>query len=131
MKAPSLTSFLLTHIWQYLNWGDNQVADTYKMNCPDCTRIARDIVYEGMAMWASIQYLYQIGETYFAAQQEAIAEQRQDIYGIGFRLFCEQYPIIKDSALIKYSPFTSYPPLEPEKVYAAVKAQCTKMECKC
>ena len=121
----------MTHIWQYLNWGDNQITDTYKMNCPDCTMIARDIVYEGMAMWAAVQYLYQIGETYFAAQQEVMAAQRQDVYGIGFRLFCEQYPIIKDSALIKYSPFNSYPPLEPEKVYEAVKMQCVKDECKC
>ena len=121
----------MTHIWQYLNWGNNQIYDTYKMSCTNCTAIARDIVYEGMAMWAAIQYLYQIGETYFAAQQEMIAMQRQDIYGIGFRLFCEQYPIIKDSALIKYSPFKSYPPLEPETVYESVKKQCMNKKCKC
>ena len=86
----------MTHIWQYLNWNDNEVTSIYRMGKASCTAIARDIVYEGMAMWASIQYLYQIGETYYAAQQEALAESRTDVYGIGYRLYAEQYPIVKD-----------------------------------
>ena len=111
----------MTHIWQYLNWNTREIEKIYNIECADCANMAKDIVYEGMAMWASIQYLYQIGETYFATQQEAIAEAREDIYGIGFRLFCERYPLIKDSSLVKYSPFVSYPPLEPEEVRKAVK----------
>jgi len=121
----------MTHIWQYLNWNDSQIVQIYGMACPECTAKARDIVYEGMAMWSSIQYLYQIGETYYAAQQEALAETRQDIYGIGFRLYREQYPLVKDSSLLKYSPFSSFPTLEPSDVYAAVKMTCTAKECKC
>lgn len=121
----------MTHIWQYLNWNDNQIVGIYRMNHPACTAKARDIVYEGMAMWASIQYLYQIGETYYAAQQEAIAMARQDIYGIGYRLYADQYPIIKDSSLIRYSPFNSFPTIEPQKVWDKVKEQCTEKECRC
>ena len=121
----------LTHIWQYLNWDDSQIISIYRMGKDACTAIARDIVYEGMAMWSSIQYLYQIGETYYAAKQEALAMSRQDVYGIGFRLYCEQYPLIKDSSLIKYSPFTSFPTLEPQKVMEAIKSVCGDSECSC
>ena len=121
----------MTHIWQYLNWDNNTVLRTYGMGCPECTAIARGIVYEGMAMWSAIQYLYQIGETYYASQQEAIALRRNDIYGVGFKLYCEQYPLVRDSAIIQYSPFTSFPTIDPEKVRAIVKASCTEDVCKC
>lgn len=121
----------MTHIWQYLNWNDNEVTNIYRMRKASCAGIARDIVYEGMAMWASIQYLYQIGESYYAAQQEALAEARTDVYGIGYRLYAEQYPIVKDSSLIKYSPFTSFPTLAPEKVSEKVREQCTEEKCVC
>ena len=121
----------MTHIWQYLNWDDTQIMSIYGMNDASCSGIARDIVYEGMAMWASIQYLYQIGETFYAMQQETLAETRQDVYGIGFRLYQEQYPLIKDSSILKYSPFSSFPTLEPSAVQAAVKSCCTRKECKC
>lgn len=121
----------MTHIWQYLNWTESQVESIYEMNSPDCTMIAREIVYEGMAMWASIQYLYQIGETYYASQQEAMAEARKDIYGIGFRLYKEQYPLVKDSSLLKYSPFLAFPTLEPAVVRDAVRSCCNQKECKC
>lgn len=121
----------MTHIWQYLNWDDSQIVSIYGMSKNSCTSIARDIIYEGMAMWSSIQYLYQIGETYYAAQQEALADARQDVYGIGFRLYKDQYPLVKDSSLLKFSPFSSFPTLEPALVKAAVRAQCTEKECIC
>ena len=121
----------LTHIWQYLNWNDREVIRIYGMNSPDCTAKARSIVYEGMAVWAAIQYLYLIGETYYASLQEEITKRRGDAYGIGFRLYCEQYPLIKDSSLLKYSPFKDFPMIEPEKVRQAVRAQCTKKRCVC
>ena len=121
----------MTHIWQFMNWNDNQVSDIFKMNNPTCTAKASDIVYEGMAMWASIQYLYLMGETYYATVQEELADSRTDIYGIGFRLYKEQYPLIKDASLLKYSPFYSFPPLEPAKVTAAVRRDCTDPKCTC
>ena len=121
----------MTHIWQYLNWNDNNILHIYRMKKEDCTMKARDIVYEGMAVWASIQYLYQIGETYYAAEQEALAESRQDVYGVGFRLYREQYPLVKDSSLLKYTPFMAFPTLEPSNVVDALRSICTENECLC
>jgi len=121
----------LTHIWQYINWKDGQVDSIYGLHEQACTAFANDIVYEGMAVWASIQYLYQIGETYYAAQQEELADSRNDAYGIGFRLYKEQYPLVKDSSLLKYSPFMSFPTLEPDNVKEQVRARCGQSPCKC
>lgn len=95
----------MTHIWQYLNWDDKAIRAQY----PEAWK--RDIVYEGMAVWAAIQYLYLIGEYSYAMQQEQIQAMREDIYGIGFRLYRDKFPIIKDSSLVRYSPFTLFPPL--------------------
>lgn len=110
----------MTHIWQFINWSERKVMSIYSVGTKQQDAIAKDIVYEGMAMWASIQYLYQIGETYYASQQEALAEIRKDAYGFGFRLYKEQYPLMKDSTLLKYSPFSTFPTLEPDAVRAAV-----------
>lgn len=129
--AIDTTVHELTHIWQYLNWNDNDVLRIYKMGNRACTQRARAIVYEGMAMWASIQYLYQIGETFYAAEQEALAESRQDVYGVGFRLYRERYPFVKDSSILKYTPFSYFPTLEPSAVIEAARLMCTKKECTC
>lgn len=131
LAAISTIVHELTHIWQYINWKDGQVDRVYGMNERGCTAIANDIVYEGMAVWAVVQYLYQIGEICYAAQQEANAEASQDVYGIGFRLYREQYPLVKDSSLLRYSPFMSFPTLEPEAVRNAVKARCGNSPCRC
>ena len=45
----------LTHIWQFANWNRKEMSRRYGSN--------RDMVYEGMAEWAAIQFLYLIGET--------------------------------------------------------------------
>ena len=95
----------MTHVWQFINWKDSDIRAAY----PD--RWKQDIVYEGMAMWASIQYLYLLGEDSYAQQQEELTNQRNDVYGIGFRMYCEKYPLIKDSAILKYTPFRVFPPL--------------------
>ena len=121
----------LTHIWQYVNWNDAQIGNIYQMNQPSCTNIAKDLVYEGMAVWAAIQYLYQIGEDYYAAQQEMLNESRTDVYGAGFRLFKEQYPLIKDSSLCSYTPFSVFPPLDPDSVKAVVRSACGNAHCGC
>jgi hypothetical protein len=121
----------LTHIWQYMNWDNALVWGVYGMNRAECSAIAQDIVYEGMAVWASIQYLYQIGETYYAAQKEAVMEARQDAYGEGFRIYREQYPLVKDSSLLKVTPFMSFPTLEPSAVAKAVKKNCLRKDCGC
>ena len=95
----------LTHIWQFVNWDSKEIEKLYGNGSN------RDIVYEGMAMWASVQYLYQIGETAYAELQESSIETRQDVYGVGFCLYREKYPFVKDFSVIKFSPFSSMPPL--------------------
>lgn len=95
----------MTHIWQYLNWDDRAIRAQY----PE--KWQRDIVYEGMAVWAAVQYLYLIGENSYAKQQEELESRREDVYGIGFRMYLEKFPLIKDSSLVRYSPFTIFPPL--------------------
>ena len=95
----------MTHVWQYSNWNDGAI----RRNYPE--KWKRDIVYEGMAMWAAIQYLYLIGEVSYAQQQEMLANSREDIYGVGFRLYCERYPLVKDFSLVRLSPFKIFPPI--------------------
>ena len=95
----------MTHIWQYINWNDAEIRRAY----PE--KWKQDIVYEGMAMWASVQYLYLIGEVSYAQQQELLTNAREDIYGVGFRMYCERYPLVKDFSLIRLSPFKEFPPL--------------------
>ena len=95
----------MTHIWQYLNWDDRAIRAQY----PEDWK--RDIVYEGMAVWAAVQYLYLIGEYSYAMQQEELQARREDIYGVGFKLYRDKFPLIKDSSLVGYSPFSIFPPL--------------------
>lgn len=95
----------MTHIWQYLNWNDLEIQRIYGNGRN------RELVYEGMATWAAVQFLYQMGETFYAQRQELFLALREDIYGEGFRLYREKYPFVKDLALLKYSPFSQFPPL--------------------
>ena len=69
----------LTHIWQYVNW-DN------KKGFNVCPKNRRLLIYEGMAKWAEIQYLYLVGETAVARREEFITRNREDEYGIGFKM---------------------------------------------
>lgn len=88
----------LTHIWQYTNW-DN-VAGFKK--CPPCNRL---LIYEGMAKWAEIQYLYLIGETNVARREEYITRNREDEYGIGFRIYEERFPLTREAMVCSETPF--------------------------
>lgn len=121
----------LTHIWQYINWDDAQFKALYGMGSPRCSAIASDIVYEGMAMWASIQMLYTMGETFFAQKQEALAMNRTDVYGLGFLMYRERYGLERSGDNPPISPFNSFPPLDPNEVKAIVKSLCTEEDCKC
>lgn len=106
----------MTHIWQYINWDMDLVKRIFNMGDDRLNKIAVDIVYEGMSVWAAIQYLYQIGETQYAMQMEKVAENRSDVYGWGFRLYREQYPLTKDASLIKLTPYNAFPTLDPTRV---------------
>ena len=105
-RLPLIATFAheLTHIWQYTHW-DNQKG--FKLCAPG----KRLLIYEGMAKWAEIQYLYLIGETNAAKREEYITRNRQDVYGIGFRLYEDRYPLSREVMSCDSTPFTpdSYP----------------------
>ena len=89
----------LTHIWQYTHW-DN------RKNFRKCPKDKRLLIYEGMAKWAEIQYLYLIGETNVAKREEFITRNRQDEYGIGFCLYEDRYPLSREAMSCEDTPFT-------------------------
>ncbi len=94
----------LTHIWQYTHWDNNK-------NLKKCPKSKRLLIYEGMAKWAEIQYLYLVGETTVARREEYITRNRQDEYGIGFCLYEDRYPLTREAMFCEETPFTpnSYP----------------------
>ena len=94
----------LTHIWQYTHWDNNK-------NFQKCPKSKRLLIYEGMAKWVELQYLYMIGETNVARREEAITRKRQDEYGRGFCLYEEVYPLSRDTMNCDVTPFTpdTYP----------------------
>ena len=88
----------LTHIWQKTNWSDSRINSRYGLG-------NRNMIYEGMANWTAIQFLYMIGEAYYATKREQYLLQRQDSEGEGFRNYCLRYPFVKDSSYVVRSPF--------------------------
>ncbi len=94
----------LTHIWQYTHW-DN------RKDFKKCPKSKRLLIYEGMAKWAEIQYLYLVGETNVAKREEYITRNREDEYGIGFCLYEDYYPLSREAMTCEDTPFTpnSYP----------------------
>ena len=89
----------LTHIWQYTHW-DN------KAGFKKCSKKNRLLIYEGMAKWAEIQYLYMIGETTVARREEANTRRRQDEYGAGFLVYEDRFPLSREAMTIDDTPFT-------------------------
>ena len=89
----------LTHIWQYTHW-DN------RKKFKKCPKDKRLLIYEGMAKWAEIQYLYLVGETDVARREEAITRNRQDEYGIGFCMYEDQFPLSRETMTCEETPFT-------------------------
>ena len=94
----------LTHIWQYTHWDNNK-------NLKKCPKSKHLLIYEGMAKWAEIQYLYLIGETNVARREEYITRKRQDAYGKGFCLYEDRYPLSREAMNCEETPFTpnNYP----------------------
>lgn len=89
----------LTHIWQYTHWDNNKALK----KCPKRKRL---LIYEGMAKWAEIQYLYLMGETAVAKREEAETRNREDAYGVGFCLYEEHYPLSREAMKCDATPFT-------------------------
>jgi hypothetical protein len=126
----------MTHIWQYINWNRNQMMAIYRQDTPERNAVALDLVYEGMAVWTSIQILYSMGETYFAEQQEqeylsfdsydkeSMTVRRLDAYGYGYYLYRKRFHIETTGEIPSFSPFKSFPPIDPDKVRIAVLILC-------
>ena len=89
----------LTHIWQYTHWDS-------KKGMRQCPMSKRLLIYEGMAKWVEIQYLYLIGETNIAKREEFLTRNRDDEYGIGFRLYADRYPLSRQAMTCEDTPFT-------------------------
>ena len=93
----------LTHIWQYTHWD----------KLPKLPAKKQLLIYEGMAKWTEIQYLYLIGETAVAKREEAFTRTRKDEYGFGFLLYENLYPLSREAMMSSESPFiTDRYPLE-------------------
>ena len=105
LAAATTIAHELTHIWQYLNWDTDKIRELYPSD------LQRDLVYEGMAVWVSVQMLYAMGETSYAEQTEKAQESRNDIYGKGFSLYKDRYGLMRNGEELMFSPFNTFPPL--------------------
>ena len=94
----------LTHIWQYRRW--DQAAMDARYGAQNHL-----FIYEGMASWAMLQYLYSTKETDFANREAAMTRARKDEYGEGFRMFEERYPLSIGSQVMRDTPFKNAFPL--------------------
>jgi hypothetical protein len=95
----------LTHIWQYLNWNRQKIRSHYGAE-------NELLVYEGMAKWTEIQYLFFLNEVSYAKRQEIYTRGRDDAYGRGFVKYAGQYPLVYEPGYRKTSPFNKELPLE-------------------
>jgi len=104
LAAIATIAHELTHIWQYLNWDDRELAKKYgKENLLE--------VKEGMAKWTEIQYLLFLNEIRYAKRQEIITRARKDVYGSGFIKYAEKYPLTYGVSQYRKTPFDEIPPL--------------------
>ncbi|MBQ7122515.1 MAG: hypothetical protein IJO03_09670 [Clostridia bacterium] len=110
--SPRVASMLtmaheLTHIWQYINWNEKELANKYD-------KATLDEVYEGMAKWVEIQYAYLINEPAYAKREEIRTAKRKDEYGRGFLRFTEVYPFSTGTVITGPTPFlNTHDPLDP------------------
>ncbi|HWU57738.1 MAG TPA: hypothetical protein VN045_03380 [Microbacteriaceae bacterium] len=104
LAAIATVAHELTHIWQYSTWDEGALLGHYGQQ-------RRLEIYEGMATWAQIQYLFFIKEFEFAKRHEAYALQRTDEYGVGLGLYLERYPLNRDGGVDQDTPFNNPLPL--------------------
>jgi len=95
----------LTHIWQYINWDRKKIRSHYG-------RENELMIYEGMAMWTELQYLFFLNEVSYAKREEIFTRGRDDAYGRGFVKYAEQYPLVYGPGYRKDSPFNREWPLD-------------------
>lgn len=103
LAAMATIAHELTHIWQYQNWDDKVITETYGAG-------NRLEVYEGMAKWAEIQYLLYLNEIAYGKRLQVRTMLRQDAYGRGFIQYLKKYSLSYRQEKRK-TPFQEFPPL--------------------
>ncbi len=98
ISVISTTVHEMTHIWQYTHWNRKALLAKYgKKGLLE--------VYEGMAKWTEIQYLYLMGERGVAAREEFITSLRKDEYGRGFLRYLSAYRLSTEPMTFGDTPF--------------------------
>lgn len=88
----------LTHIWQYANFNERELKKIYgKEHLLE--------IYEGMAKWVEIQYLYLLKEKIYARRQELIILSNDNEYSKGYKYYTSAYPINRKNNILKNTPF--------------------------
>ena len=105
-KMKSTLVHELTHIWQYTNWAGHESDLTGKSG------MDRDVIVEGMAVWAEVQYLMSMGRTGDSVRYRKNREADKTEYGTGMIRYIKKYPI-REAAVLKTrkTPFGKIPPL--------------------
>ena len=103
LAAMATIAHELTHIWQYQNWDEKVIINTYGAH-------NRLEVYEGMAKWAEIQYLLYLNEIAYGKREQIRTMLRQDEYGRGFIQYLKKYSLAYNQEK-KRTPFQEFPPL--------------------
>lgn len=98
LNAVATIAHELTHIWQYVNWNRKAILKKYGKKMEKC-------IYEGMAKWVEIQYLYFINEPDRAYRELCATLMREDEYGIGLKLYLAEYDLSKGVNIDIKTPF--------------------------
>lgn len=99
-RAMSIMTMVheLTHIWQYENWNAKSIRERYAQ--------IETQVYEGMAVWVSIRYMYLVGDKNLARREELRYAARNDEYGYGYILYLREYPMKQEPFMSAPTPFS-------------------------
>lgn len=98
LNAVATIAHELTHIWQYVNWNRKAIRKKYGKKLELC-------IYEGMAKWVEIQYLYFINEPDRAYRELCATLMRDDEYGNGLKLYLSEYDLSKGVNIDIKTPF--------------------------
>ncbi len=98
LNAVATIAHELTHIWQYVNWNRKSIIKKYGKKLEKC-------IYEGMAKWVEIQYLYFINEPERAYRELCATLQREDEYGFGLKLYLAEYDFSRGVNVDIVTPF--------------------------
>lgn len=105
--AVSTIAHELTHVWQYINWDKKEIKKKYfaKIKKEFPSHKPELVLYEGMAKWVEIQYLFLINEKERAYREMVYTMNRKDEYGLGFLIFYQKYGITNGTFIEGTTPF--------------------------